>query len=422
MVPPGRQVQVVERNDVARIIEAVDHFAVWLQGYGPTSHDYQSYFAGPYGRRAKALYYRIPLLGIVAVAPMVFSEAFVPEARRLFGYRLRFPIADAHYAMGFAKLGEVTGQEKYLDSAREFLEALVEARCPGRQYSGWGYPFDWVTRTGIMRTGTPLITTTPYVYEAFEVVYRIDEDPRWLELMASIADHALHEIPVLDISEGSASAAYNPVDTVFKVVNASAYRAFLLTTAALRFERQEYRDAADRNLKFVLDCQQSDGSWPYAVDGVRDFVDHFHTCFVLKALAKIERLTGDDRCTAAIAAGVDYYVDNLFYEDGLPRPFSKAPRMTVYKQELYDYAECLNLCGLLRNRFPALNGRLQSTLTDFFDRWQKPDGSFRSRRLRLGWDNVPMHRWAQAQMFRALCSLIPMSARNNGAVSETRVA
>jgi hypothetical protein len=34
--------------------------------------------------------------------------------------------------------------------------------------------------------------------------------------------------------------------------------------------------------------------------------------------------------------------------------------------------------------------------------WIKPDGSFRSRKLMFGWDNVPMHRWAQSQMFRAL--------------------
>ena len=35
--------------------------------------------------------------------------------------------------------------------------------------------------------------------------------------------------------------------------------------------------------------------------------------------------------------------------------------------------------------------------------WQKPDGSFRARELLIGWDNVPMHRWAQSQMFRSLC-------------------
>jgi hypothetical protein len=34
--------------------------------------------------------------------------------------------------------------------------------------------------------------------------------------------------------------------------------------------------------------------------------------------------------------------------------------------------------------------------------WVKRDGSFRSRKLYLGWDNVPMHRWGQAQMFRSL--------------------
>jgi hypothetical protein len=34
--------------------------------------------------------------------------------------------------------------------------------------------------------------------------------------------------------------------------------------------------------------------------------------------------------------------------------------------------------------------------------WAKPDGSFRSRKLYLRWDNVPMHRWAQSQMFRSL--------------------
>ena len=39
-------------------------------------------------------------------------------------------------------------------------------------------------------------------------------------------------------------------------------------------------------------------------------------------------------------------------------------------------------------------------------RWQKRDGSFRARQLLVGWDNVPMHRWAQSQMFRSLCFLL----------------
>ena len=76
-----------------KILEAVLHFIEWLNQYGETSYDFQSYYASEFGRNAKALYYRVPMLGVLAVAPMVFSEAFVPAARRMFWKRQRFPIA-----------------------------------------------------------------------------------------------------------------------------------------------------------------------------------------------------------------------------------------------------------------------------------------------------------------------------------------
>ena len=165
---------------------------------------------------------------------------------------------------------------------------------------------------------------------------------------------------------------------------------------------KDYWKIAERNLNFVLENQNPDGSWFYAVDGVRDFVDHFHTCFVMKALAKIHTLTGHPACLEALSKGVKYYLENLFDEDGLPKPFSKAPRLTVYKRELYDCAECINLCLLLRERFPQLKPTLEKVVAHILNEWVKRDGSFRSRKLHLGWDNVPMHRWGQAQMFRSL--------------------
>jgi hypothetical protein len=381
-------------------------FIAWLDGYGETSYDHQSFFAGPIGGRAKALYYRKPRLGTLAVAPMILCEAFLPAARQLFWKKQRFPIADAHYAMGFALLAQRTGEEKHYDRAVHFLNVLEQSRCPGYEHYGWGYPFDWVTRTGVMAAGTPLITTTPYVYEAFAAVHQIDGQARWLAILHSIAEHAATDIPDRELTEDTATAGYNPFDMTGGVINASAYRAFLLTSAAVQFGCDDYRRIAERNLNFVLRAQQPDGSWFYASDEVRDFVDHFHTCFVLKALAKIEALTGHEGCRKAIQAGVAYYVRHLFDDNGLPKPFSRAPRLTVYRQELYDYAECINLGVLLRGRFPELDDRLKTTLDDLLVHWVKPDGSFRSRRLLLGWDNVPMHRWAQAQLFRSLCFLL----------------
>ena len=391
--------------DVDSVRARVLKFVNWLDRYGETSYDHQSYFASDFGRSAKALYYRRPALGILAVSPMIFSEAFLPSARRLFFKPQRFPIADAHYAMGFAFLFKALGDKRYYHRAVHFLEVLKETRAPGYENYCWGYPFNWETRGGTLRANTPFITTVPYVYEAFREVYLIDGQPQWRAVMQSIARHAAEDYSDFETSADASSSAYNPgPGNSSGVINASAYRAFLLTRAAVDFSEDHFRSIADRNLNFVLQSQNADGSWYYSVDGARDFVDHFHTCFVLKALAKIEAITRNPACTRAIKRGVDYYTRNLFDQEGLPKPFSRRPRMTVYRRELYDYAECINLAVLLKNRFPALDEILLRVVD--LSEWQKTDGSFRSRKLLIGWDNTPMHRWAQAQMFRSLCLLL----------------
>ena len=336
------------------------------------------------------------LLGTAAVAPMIFCEAFLPEARRLFHHPERFPIADAHYAMGFAFLYELTSDLRHLQRATHFLDELVASRCSGFGEYCWGYPSDWVTRNGVIKAQTPLITSTPYAYEAFlqvaellksdvrgqmsevrgrrtrngcEATAGLSEDggrraelaSEYAQIMESIARHAANDIRDYPTSEAASSCAYSPLGES-GVINAAAYRSFLLTSASQVFGDDDYWRIAERNLNFVLENQNADGSWFYAVDGVRDFVDHFHTCFVMKALAKIHTLTGHAATHEALSKGVAYYLKNLFAADGLPKPFSKAPRLTVYKRELYDCAECINLCLLLRDRFPAVgddpaNGR-----------------------------------------------------------------
>ena len=395
-----------------RISEVLTGFAGWLNRFGETSWDYQSFFAGPMGGRAKALYYRDRLIGTVAVAPMIFCEAFLPSARRLFHHPMRFPIADAHYAMGFAFLYEATANSSHLEKAVHFLSELRASHCRDFKEFCWGYPFDWVTRNGTIKEQTPLITTTPYVYEAFLQVYELDSQDEWKRILASTARHASVDIKDFRTSETASSCSYTPFDGG-GVINAAAYRAFLLTSASRVFSNDDYWRIAERNLNFVLESQNQDGSWYYAVDGVRDFIDHYHTCFVMKALAKIHALTGHQACLEALSKGMSYYLTNLFDDDGLPKPFSKAPRLTDYKRELYDCAECINLCLLLRDRFPRLQTTLETIVEHVLQVWVKRDGSFRSRKLHLGWDNVPMHRWGQSQMFRSLAFYLYEARRVN---------
>ena len=401
------------RELTVKVTAILARFSQWLDSYGETSWDHQSFFAGPVGGNAKALYYRYGKIGTFAVAPMILSEAFLPSARRLFHHPIRFPIADAHYAMGFLFLYEATGESSCLEKAVHFLNELKKSRCPAFKEYSWGYPFNWVTRGGVIKKDTPLITTTPYVYEAFLQAFKVSQREEWKEVLASIARHARFEIKDFETAPLASSCSYTPFDKRGGVINAAAYRAFLLLSASQFFSNDDYQKTAERNLNFVLDAQNSDGSWYYAVDGVRDFVDHFHTCFVVKALGKIYALNGDKRCYEALARGTKYYLENLFDEEGLPKPFSKAPRLTVYKRELYDCAECINLGLVLRKEFPALEKTVVRVVNEVAANWLKPDGSFRSRRLHVGWDNVPMHRWGQSQMFRSLAYYLSEQSAGN---------
>jgi hypothetical protein len=413
-------------DEVSHVLAA---FTRWLESYGETSWDYQSFFSGQIGAPAKSLYYRRPILGTLAVAPMVLFEAFFPTGRRLFYHPVRFPIADAHYAMGFAFLFQLTNDEAHLDKAIHFLDELKNSRSTGFKEYGWGYPFNWVTRAGMIKQGSPLITTTPYCYEAFLQVAELLEhkafqpstlhsqrstrgDNNYRQILGSIARHAFTDIKDFPISKNGSSCSYTPFDTG-GVINAAAYRAFLLTSASQIFQKQEYWVAAERNLNFVLEAQNPDGSWFYAIDGLRDFIDHYHTCFVMKALAKIHALTAHAATLKALDRGVSYYLNHLFDVDGLPKPFARAPRLTVYKRELYDFAECINLCLLLRDRFPVLKTTLEKVIAHVLKAWVKRDASFRSRKLYLGWDNVPMHRWGQSQMFRSLAFYLHEAHRVN---------
>ncbi len=279
-------------------------FTRWLQSYGEESFDHQTFYAGKLGQKAKSLYYKNKFLGIIPVIPFVFSEALVPQTRKYFFKPQRFPIADAHYAMGFSFLSEYAKEDKYYQKSLHFLDILEKTRCLEYENYCWGYPFDWQTRNGLIAAGTPLVTITPYVYEAFTHIHHIDENERWVEILYSIANHMASDYKDVETRDGAASCSYTPYNGN-GVINASAYRSALLADASHRFKEERFWDVGAANLRFVLNNQMEDGSWPYATDGARNFVDHFHTCFVLKALVKIEQIFEHASVSSAISRGIE---------------------------------------------------------------------------------------------------------------------
>jgi hypothetical protein len=385
-----------------QVLSVVERERAWLAGYGPASQDLYDYWAWGYGRWAKSVYYRRAVVGSLLVAPLVLADAFVPNTRRLVRGPSVFPIALAQYADALLRTWRMTREADTLALARRLLDLLIDHGSDVRGVRSWGYPFDWQTCFGNFAQGTPLITTMPYVYDAFVTAHEVTGEARFLELARSTAVACCDLFPQTEIGAEAAASAYTPYDAR-RVINASAYRGHVLADAGRRFNAPAWTVEATRNLRFVLQEQRPDGSWPYAVDGRDGFVDNFHTCFVLKNLTRAAESVPDlPGVRDAVCRGYSFYGSQLLDEQGLPIPFAVKPRLTMHDRELYDYAEGINLAVLLEDHVPDAGSIADRLVEDLTGRWQCPDGHFRTRHTVAGWNTIPYHRWAQSPTMRAL--------------------
>ncbi|MDE3185550.1 MAG: AGE family epimerase/isomerase [Bacteroidota bacterium] len=387
--------------------QSIEKFIHWLRKNGYYSYDQYDFWGTAYGIKAKEIYYKNKVAGIPLVSPVFVSEIFFPSVRKVFVSKKRFPIADAHFIMAFLNLYEVTSNQEYLEEAKKIAVELLKSSVSGFSGNSWGYPFDWMTTRGLWTSGIPLITTTGYCFEAFLQLYNITYDKKYLDTAYSIFLFTLNDLTDTQIDKDTAACSYSPIDNS-QIVNANAYRASVLIEGFIRFNNEEAYKKATLNINFILKSQNADGSWKYAVNDERDnFVDNFHTCFVLKNLIKINKFKKDERISEAIKKGYDFYKSNLIDSTGRPLPFAKLSRLNIVKRELYDYAEGISLGLLLKEQDAEAGDIVNKMVKDLVEKYQNKNGSYITRVNNFNIKNkIPYLRWPQAQLFFALTNYL----------------
>lgn len=397
--------QAAGKGEKRVLREAIAAFESWLQSNGHSSFDPYDVWGTRYGLTARRLYYANYLLGMPLVAPLLLMEICCPAWRRAFVKPDRYATADAQLLLAFLNLYAQARDKQYLDKARQLGEEMAEYSIPG--YSGlcWGYPFDWQHQGGMWGKNIPFITCTPYCYEAYCRLHDATGEDRFREMAGSIASFVFHDLRDMPTGPGAAAASYSPHDES-QVINASAYRAWVLFDAARRFARPDFLEKAEQNLNFVCQTQRPDGSWFYAAYAAGKFIDHFHTCFVLKNLFKISAMENRSDLMAVIRKGYDFYRRNLFDADGMPKPFAVKPRTRIVRLEMYDFAEAITLGTLLRAEIPEAYGHAQELAEVLCRDYQLSDGHFVTRVYVGGIRHTfPFLRWPQSQLFLALTNL-----------------
>ncbi|MCK6615340.1 MAG: hypothetical protein L6Q47_13965 [Ignavibacteriaceae bacterium] len=392
--------------NIDKLEKSLDNFISWLNINGYTSYDRMDFWSSKSGIFSKKVFYKNKILGAPFGIFGLILENFLPSLQKMFAKPHREIIGDSHLALGYLNLYSITYNNNYLEKAENLLREIISYRSPNYSDLCWGYNFSWQTQNGLWEKKTPLITITPYAFWAFKKHFEITNNQDSLNNAISIANFALEKLNQIKMPNGTYCSSYSPV-TRDIVINANSYRSAVLFDAYKLTSEDKYKIAAERNIEFVLSYQGTNGEWYYEAKPPNDnFIDNFHTCFVLRNLYKCYLVNNDQILLRAIKKGYNFYINNLFYSDGRPKHFAKTKYFKLRKYEMYDYAEGIILGTLLKDEIPEAFEKAKFLAKDLINNFQTKDGYFITRITSFGTKHkVPYLRWPQAQIFNALTEI-----------------
>jgi len=387
-----------------RLENSIVSFISWLEKNGYESYDVYDFWSSSIGIKAKRYFNENKLLAAPLVGGIQVLDSFLPRLRFLFAEKKRFPIADGQFASGYINYYLLTKDVIYLSKAIDLLKHLESVSSNTKHGFGWGNPYDWVTIFFEYTSNSPLITVTPYCFDAFLAAYEVSPNENFLRILEKISMFVAFDMKETEFKDNTTGSSYGINDSSL-VYNAIAYRGGLLLKAGCLFNNEGYLNKSRRNIDFVIRHQNPDGSWYYSDDS--RFIDNFHTCFVLKNLAQAYEFFKEDYMLQSLRKGYDFYIQNFVRTDGSLRHFYKSKYPKFRKIELYDYAEAIKMGIFLRKCIPEAFSLSKKLTEQLIDKFQLKEGYFYTRVNILNMKNdIPYLRWPQAQILNSLTLML----------------
>jgi len=318
------------------------------------------------------------------------------------------------FAQGYLNLYRLYGQQRYLDKARMCLEWLVENRSPGYTGFAWGNHFSYESRNGTIAKNMPTVVWTSLIGHAFLDAYDVLKEPKYLQTADGIAEFLLRDIGKTEFAD-SHCFNYTPGRTTKK--RSLVHNANMLTAGFLSRMYSVTRDEsllaeARRVAHFTVDHQREDGSWIYAEGGWWNWVDSFHTGYVLEGLDAYIRYTGDRRFERALSTGYRFFIDRFFGSDGIPHYYDNKPRPLDIQCASQGIQTLVNLRELDGRSVPLAMKVARWTLENM----QDASGFFYYRKYPWIVNRTPTLHWGQATMLAALA--VPLARVRNVSLNE----
>lgn len=312
----------------------------------------------------------------------------------------------AHVLSAYARMPDDLG----IDAARRTdwcIDRLEALRAPGYEEPCWGYHFDVETRYFFYSKATPNTIATAFAGHALLDAAERRGSARAAGLAAGVGEFFMRRIEATPDPGGGAFLGYFPGDRT-PIHNASLLAASVLARLAARGADAGHAERARAALRYALANQRDDGSWPYSEGPGEhgDWVDNFHTGYVLDALLRCGEALGEAAALAAWDRGLALFATRLVDPDG-------APRCTLERRFPIDgqsVAQSIETFARASGRRPERLADARRVLAWGLAAMRRPDGAFSFQRRRRLVNRAAYVRWVQAPMLSALVTLLGAEA------------
>jgi hypothetical protein len=274
---------------------------------------------------------------------------------------------------------------EYIESIEKLKYQLTELKSSGFSGYCWGYDFDWEARYASIGAFKPTVVATGMITNGLYKYYKYSGDETIYKICSSAGDFVLKDLNRI-YEKDKFCFSYSPFDKQI-VFNATMKAARILAQAGKQI------DKAKKTVEFVMENQNEDGSWAYSKGDSREWVDNFHTGYILDCLKEYMDLTKDESIKSGLEKGVRYYVNNFFYDNMIPKYYSNS----LYPIDSTSVAQSiLTLC-----RFGYLD--LAENVVEWtFENMYSGKGYFYYQKHKYYTNKISYMRWSNAWMFLAL--------------------
>lgn len=324
------------------------------------------------------------------------------------------PKAMGLFSSSYLDLYKITDNRKYIEKSRYCLNWLLQNKAATKTGSGWGYPFDWQSRQRIPKN-TPNGIVTTVVGDAFWNYYQFSGEQKFLEECIQIC-RFLVSLPIDKTETDKICFSYTPV-FLNHVHNLNLFVAEFLIKIGKHISNMEWIHLGEQAVNYTIASQLKNGSFDYngPPEKPMNFIDHYHTGFVLRMLYSVWKLTHKEYVYKALIRCYDYYIQNFFHHEIIP----KLKPDKLYRIDIHSCSESILCLSELSEIFPDSLTKAGKILDWTIRNLQDPEGYFYYGYLRNRFtgiifkSKIAYMRWGQAWMLRAMSKFLLTVEQNH---------